>query len=193
MTPKYKSPSKNPPFNTTTFGSRYIAPALPWIVLLAASALILISNIQSRKSPHTQNPHQNTPTSLSNPQNLIATPPYHKITDYTPSDSIPADYTNLVTLSYNITNSISDFIYTTNNTYVQSVTYIRCKPHALLITTNLTRRPCTCGFCDPSRSVAVPEHINSIGHDLTYSVSTQYLPIIYLPETNSITFSPYVF
>lgn len=50
--------------------------------------------------------------------------------------------------------------------------------YAVLISTNLVSQPCSCGFCDPSRNIAVPEHINSIGHDLRIVVSTNYLPIV---------------
>lgn len=50
--------------------------------------------------------------------------------------------------------------------------------YTLLISTNLVYRNCPCGFCDPIRGTAVPEHINSIGHDLIYQVSTNYLPLI---------------
>ena len=185
MTPKYKSPSKKPPFDTTTIGSRFIAPALPWIALLLAAFALLYLNSNSPITLHHSNPHKNQPSCPSKPQDPIATPPNQKIPAYTPSDPQSCDSTNLLTLAYPITNSISAFIYTTTNPCFQPVAYIRLKPYALLITTNLTRRPCPCGFCDPSRSVAVPEHINSIGHDLTYSVTTQFLPVIYLQETKS--------
>lgn len=53
--------------------------------------------------------------------------------------------------------------------------------YAVLVSTNLVPQNCSCGFCDPSRGIAVPEHINSIGHDLRIEVSTNYLPVVYLP------------
>ena len=49
---------------------------------------------------------------------------------------------------------------------------------AVLVSTNLVSQPCPCGFCDPSRNIAVPEHIGSIGHDLRLEVSTNYLPVV---------------
>lgn len=51
-------------------------------------------------------------------------------------------------------------------------------PFAVLVQTNLVRQNCPCGFCDPSRGIVVPEHINQIGFDLAVQVSTNYLPII---------------
>lgn len=51
--------------------------------------------------------------------------------------------------------------------------------YAVLVSTNIVSQPCPCGFCDPSRNIAVPEHINSIGHDLRIEVSTNYLPIVH--------------
>ena len=50
--------------------------------------------------------------------------------------------------------------------------------YAVLVSTNLVPQNCSCGVCDPSRNIAVPEHINSIGHDLRIEVSTNYLPIV---------------
>ena len=52
--------------------------------------------------------------------------------------------------------------------------------YAVLVSTNLVPQNCSCGFCDPSRGIAVPEHINSIGHDLRIEVSTNYLPVLYI-------------
>ena len=52
-------------------------------------------------------------------------------------------------------------------------------PYAVLISTNLVRQNCSCGFCDPSRGIAVPEHINQLGYDLRLQVSTNYLPVVY--------------
>lgn len=54
---------------------------------------------------------------------------------------------------------------------------------AVLIQTNLYHRPCPCGFCRPSEGIAVPEHINAIGYDLVYKVSTNYLPLVVIPPT----------
>ena len=54
---------------------------------------------------------------------------------------------------------------------------------AVLIQTNLCYRPCPCGFCRPSEGIAVPEHINTIGYDLVYKVSTNYLPLVVTPPT----------
>ena len=51
--------------------------------------------------------------------------------------------------------------------------------YAVLVSTNLVPQKCSCGVCDPSRNIAVPEHINSIGHDLRIEVSTNYLPIVH--------------
>ena len=188
MKPNFKShnPQSKTHFDTTTVGSRFLAPALPWLSLLLASVALLYLNPPSQKSRHLPNSHQNPPSCPSNTQNHILTPPAASSLSYTPSAPQSCDSTNLLTLTHHTTNSFSDFIYTTNFHSFQPVYYIRYIPHAILITTNLTRRPCPCGFCDPSRSIAVPEHINSLGHDLIYSVSTQFLPVIYLPETNSI-------
>ena len=49
---------------------------------------------------------------------------------------------------------------------------------AVLVSTNLVPQNCSCGFCDPSRGIAVPEHIGVIGYDLRIEVSTNYLPIV---------------
>lgn len=51
---------------------------------------------------------------------------------------------------------------------------------AILITTNIVRVACTCGFCNANTGVVVPEHVNSIGHDLQVVVSTNYLPVVEL-------------
>ena len=53
---------------------------------------------------------------------------------------------------------------------------------AVLVTTNLVSQPCPCGFCNPARGLRVPEHINQIGYDLRIEISTNYLPIIFLPK-----------
>ena len=194
MKPNFKSrtPQSKPHFDTTTVGSRFITPALHWIALLLASIALLYLNPPSQKSHNHSNQRQNTPSCPSNTPNHILTPPAAPSLSYTPSAPQSCDSTNLLSLAYTSTNSISAIIYTTNFHSSHQVQYIRYTPHAILITTNLTRRPCPCGFCDPSRSIAVPEHINSLGHDLVYSVSTQFLPVIYLPETNSIP-SPFDF
>ena len=188
MKPKFKSrtPHTKPHFDTTTIFSRFIAPALPWIALVLGSITLLYLYPPSQKSRNLTNPHQNPPSCPSNTQNHILTPPAASSLSYTPSAPQSCDSTNLITLTHPITNSLPQFIDSITYPRFQQVNYIRYKPHAILITTNLTRRPCPCGFCDPSRSIAVPEHINSLGHDLIYSVSTQFLPVIYLPETNSI-------
>jgi hypothetical protein len=49
---------------------------------------------------------------------------------------------------------------------------------ARLVVTNLVHVPCRCGFCRPEEGVAVPEHLNRIGYDLAYEVSTNYLPVV---------------
>ena len=53
--------------------------------------------------------------------------------------------------------------------------------YAQLVSTNLVRIPCTCGYCRPSEGIAVPEHINQIGYDLKVQVSTSYYPVVSLP------------
>ena len=50
---------------------------------------------------------------------------------------------------------------------------------AVYITTNLVNQECTCGWCDASRGIAIPEHMNRIGYDLRIEVVTNYLPIVY--------------
>ncbi|MBO6031987.1 MAG: hypothetical protein J6Q22_11140 [Prevotella sp.] len=50
-----------------------------------------------------------------------------------------------------------------------------------IVSTNLVRIPCTCGVCKPDQGIVVPEHVNSIGHDLKVEVSTSYYPIVSLP------------
>lgn len=60
-----------------------------------------------------------------------------------------------------------------------SGTFPRAKHlYAVLITTNIVSQPCNCGFCDNAHGIRVPEHINSIGHDLRIEVSTNYLPVV---------------
>lgn len=61
---------------------------------------------------------------------------------------------------------------------------------AVLITTNLMYHPCTggtpgekCKWCDSEPSfygcaARVPEHINRIGYDCDWVVTTNYLPVI---------------
>lgn len=61
----------------------------------------------------------------------------------------------------------------------QTVDASQALPYAVLISTNLVPQNCPCGFCDPSRGIAVPEHINQLGYDLRIEVSTNYLPIVY--------------
>ena len=53
--------------------------------------------------------------------------------------------------------------------------------YAQLVSTNLVRIPCTCGYCRPSEGIAVPEHINQIGYDLKVEISTSYYPVVSLP------------
>ena len=53
--------------------------------------------------------------------------------------------------------------------------------YAQLISTNLVRIPCTCGYCRPSEGIAVPEHVNALGYDTVLQVSTNYLPIVRKP------------
>lgn len=55
------------------------------------------------------------------------------------------------------------------------------RQYAVLVTTNLVSQPCPCGVCDPSKGIAVPEHIGVIGYDLRIVVSTNYLPIVSRP------------
>lgn len=47
---------------------------------------------------------------------------------------------------------------------------------AILIVTNLVRVACPCGWC--TNGVVIPEHVNRIGYDLRYEVTTNYLPIV---------------
>ena len=53
--------------------------------------------------------------------------------------------------------------------------------YAVLISTNIVSQPCPYGFCDNARGIRVPEHVGVIGYDLRIEVSTNYLPVIYLP------------
>lgn len=53
--------------------------------------------------------------------------------------------------------------------------------YAQLISTNLVRIPCTCGYCRPSEGIVVPEHLNQIGYDLKVEISTSYYPVVSLP------------
>jgi len=53
--------------------------------------------------------------------------------------------------------------------------------YAQLVSTNLVRKPCTCGYCRPSEGIAVPEHVNALGYDTVLQVSTNYLPIVRKP------------
>ena len=57
--------------------------------------------------------------------------------------------------------------------------------YAVHVSTNLVSVPCKCGFCDPERGVRVPEHINQIGYDLKYEVSTSYYPVVILKTNNN--------
>ena len=52
--------------------------------------------------------------------------------------------------------------------------------YAVHVSTNLVSVPCRCGYCDPSRGIRVPEHINQIGYDLKVVVSTSYYPVVIL-------------
>ena len=68
---------------------------------------------------------------------------------------------------------------------------------AVLITTNLVSHPCTggtpggkCEWCRqgqvdqfgfPTCDVCIPEHINRIGYDMDWVVTTQYLPVVERP------------
>ena len=56
---------------------------------------------------------------------------------------------------------------------------------AVLITTNLVSHPCSggvpgekCKWCNPELGLAVPEHMNRIGYDMDWVVTTQYLPVV---------------
>lgn len=51
---------------------------------------------------------------------------------------------------------------------------------AVLVSTNILSHPCPCGFCKDG--VVIPEHINQIGYDLYISITTNYLPIVELPN-----------
>ena len=53
--------------------------------------------------------------------------------------------------------------------------------YAVLVSTNLVPQPCSCGFCDPSKGVRVPEHTGVVGCDLRIQVSTNLLPVISIP------------
>ena len=50
--------------------------------------------------------------------------------------------------------------------------------YAQLVSTNLVRIPCACGYCRPSEGIVVPEHLNKIGYDLKVVVSTSYCPVV---------------
>ena len=68
---------------------------------------------------------------------------------------------------------------------------------AVLITTNLVSHPCTggtpggkCKWCQqgqvdqfgfPMCDMRVPEHVNRIGYDMDWVVTTNYLPVIEMP------------
>ena len=59
---------------------------------------------------------------------------------------------------------------------------------AVLITTNLFGHPCTggtpggkCKWCNDEMGLRVPEHVNQIGYDMDWVVTTNYLPVIEMP------------
>lgn len=62
-----------------------------------------------------------------------------------------------------------------------SVSVQRKSPYAVLVSTNVVSQPCPCGLCDNARGIRVPEHVGVIGYDLRIVVSTNYLPVLYLP------------
>lgn len=64
------------------------------------------------------------------------------------------------------------------NTATDYPDHLLSHSYAVLVSTNLVPQNCSCGTCDPSRGIAVPEHINAIGYDLRIEVSTNYLPIV---------------
>lgn len=70
----------------------------------------------------------------------------------------------------------------TANLYFNNAYPIRLPPtsaqYAEVVTTNLVRVPCACGFCRPAEGIVVPEHINQIGYDLKVVVSTSYCPVV---------------
>lgn len=53
---------------------------------------------------------------------------------------------------------------------------------AEVVTTNLVSVPCNCGFCRPNEGIRVPEHINQIGYDLEYQVTTSRYPVVSNPS-----------
>ena len=51
-----------------------------------------------------------------------------------------------------------------------------------VVTTNLVSVPCKCGFCRPNEGIRVPEHINQIGYDLEYQITTSRYPVVSNPS-----------
>ena len=53
---------------------------------------------------------------------------------------------------------------------------------AEIVSTNLVSVPCKCGFCRPNEGIRVPEHINQIGYDLEYQITTSRYPVVSNPS-----------
>lgn len=51
-----------------------------------------------------------------------------------------------------------------------------------VVTTNLVSVPCKCGYCRPNEGIRVPEHINQIGYDLEYQITTSRYPVVSNPS-----------
>ena len=69
--------------------------------------------------------------------------------------------------------------------HIAAVENIPDNLYAVHVSTNLVSVPCKCGFCDTARGVRVREHINQIGYDLKYEVSTSYYPVVILKTNNN--------
>ena len=131
--------------------------------------------------------HYNQPPSQSNPPMVSV----YTNDSQTPSQSTPQTvlvYTNDCSVCHGYHGyhkAPTDLAtYIANSVTTNSSPVIPCPEktiYAVLVSTNLVSQPCPCGFCDNARGIRVPEHINQIGYDLRFEVSTNYLPVIYLP------------
>ena len=59
-----------------------------------------------------------------------------------------------------------------------------------VVTTNLVSVPCKCGYCRPNEGIRVPEHINQIGYDLEYQITTSRYPVVSSPSIRPPLESP---
>lgn len=50
--------------------------------------------------------------------------------------------------------------------------------YAMVVETRLEPCRCECGYCDPERGIAVPEHVNRVGYDLKEVTVTNYWPVV---------------